>query len=84
MPGEKRRAVEVMIYVKLLTGKHITFGVLPSDTIADVKRAIQDLEGFPPLQQHVIFVGKELEDCRTCREYGIRKDSIVFLVHPRE
>ena len=47
----------VQISVRTLTGKMINLDVRTTDTVKDVKLAIQDKEGIPPDQNHLLFSG---------------------------
>ena len=69
----------MQIFVKTLTGKHITLEVEPTDRVEDVKQKVQDKEGIPTEMQTLKFAGKILEDGNTLQDYSIQKDSTIHL-----
>ena len=71
----------MQIFVKTLTGRHITLNVEPTDTIAAVKIKIQEKEGTLPARQRLIFKGKQLtEEEKTLQDYNIQRDSTIEMV----
>lgn len=70
----------MMIKVKTLTGKEIEIDIEPTDTIARIKERVEEREGIPPVQQRLIFAGKQMSDDRTAREFNIEGGSVLHLV----
>jgi ubiquitin C len=47
------------------------------------ERRIEENWDFPPEQQHLVFLGRQLEDDGRLEDYGIKMDSRLQLVLPR-
>ena len=70
----------VGIYVKTLTGKIFNVEIEYSYTVEDLKKILQDMEGYPLEAQRIIFAGKQLEDERLLVDYSICKETTLHLV----
>ena len=72
--------VDLLIFIKTLTGKINYLTVRASDTIETIKDKIETVDGIPPDKQRLIFAGKQLEDGRTVSDYGINDESTIHLI----
>ncbi|KAH7618853.1 putative Polyubiquitin 11 [Nannochloris sp. 'desiccata'] len=70
----------IMIKVKTLTGKEIEIDIEPTDTIERIKERVEEKEGIPPVQQRLIFAGKQMNDDKMAKDYNIEGGSVLHLV----
>ena len=70
----------MMIFVKTLTGKIITIEVEVNNTFSDIKKKIEDQEGFPVESQRLFIAGKQVSDDKTVLDCDLQTVTIVHLV----
>lgn len=70
----------MQVKVKTLTGRDILVDIEPSDVIIRIKEMMEEKEGIAPLQQRLIFNGKQLDDDKTVEQSGITPGSSLHLV----
>ncbi|XP_057787165.1 ubiquitin receptor RAD23c-like [Salvia miltiorrhiza] len=71
------------IFVKTLKGSHFPVEVKPEDTVADVKKCIEEVQGsgvYPAAQQMLIYQGKVLKDETTLEENKVAENSYVVIM----
>jgi ubiquitin C len=71
---------KMRILVKCLDGRIISLDVKRSDTVESVKMKIYEVDNTRPIQQRLIFAGRQLEDGRTLSSYNITKKCTLHLV----
>ncbi|PIN01996.1 Nucleotide excision repair factor NEF2, RAD23 component [Handroanthus impetiginosus] len=71
------------IFVKTLKGTHFEIEVKPEDTVADVKKNIETVQGsdvYPAAQQMLIHQGKVLKDDTTLEQNKVAEKSFVVIM----
>ncbi|KAK2635621.1 hypothetical protein Ddye_030413 [Dipteronia dyeriana] len=70
----------MQIKVNTLTGKEIEINIEPTDSIERIKEKVEEKEGIPPMQQRLIYGGKQLTVDKTAKDYNIEGGSVLHLV----
>ncbi|PWA44714.1 hypothetical protein CTI12_AA524280 [Artemisia annua] len=70
------------VFVKTLKGTHFEIEVKPEDTVADVKKNIETVQGdvYPAAQQMLIHQGKVLKDTTTLEENKVADSSFIVIM----
>lgn len=71
------------VFVKTLKGTHFEIQVKPEDTVADVKKNIEGVQGpdvYPAAQQMLIHQGKVLKDATTLDENKVAENSFIVIM----
>jgi hypothetical protein len=70
----------MIVFIQCITGERFFVDVCPTQSILELKERIFEEEGLYPQHLRIIFAGKQLEDSRLLRDYGIQKESTLHLV----
>ncbi|EON65488.1 ubiquitin-like protein 1 [Coniosporium apollinis CBS 100218] len=70
----------MLIKVRTLTGKEIDLDIEPDYKISKIKERVEEKEGIPPVQQRLIYGGKQMSDDKTAEEYNLEGGATLHLV----
>ncbi|KXT11393.1 hypothetical protein AC579_221 [Pseudocercospora musae] len=70
----------MQIKVRTLTGKEIELNIEPEDKVQNIKEKVEEKEGIPPVQQRLIFGGKQMNDDKSAAEYNLEGGATLHLV----
>lgn len=70
---------EILIFIKILTGKTFSINICPYYNFHLLKKYIQAKEAIPTDQQQIIFKGKQLEDHKSLIFYGVKNKETLQL-----
>ncbi|OQE19756.1 hypothetical protein PENFLA_c018G09614 [Penicillium flavigenum] len=68
------------VTVRTLTGKEIELDIEPDYKVSRIKERVEEKEGIPPVQQRLIFGGKQMADDKTASEYNLEGGATLHLV----
>jgi len=75
-----RSLFAMQIKVRTLTGKEIELDIEPDYKVSRIKERVEEKEGIPPVQQRLIFGGKQMSDDKTAAEYNLEGGATLHLV----
>ncbi|ROV99995.1 hypothetical protein VMCG_06190 [Cytospora schulzeri] len=70
----------MMIKVRTLTGKEIELDIDREFKVSAIKEKVEEKEGIPPVQQRLIFGGKQMADDKTAEDYNLEAGATLHLV----
>jgi len=70
----------MFIKIRPLTGKEIELDIEPETKVSRMKEMVEEKEGIPPVQQRLIFGGKQMADDKTASENNLEGGVTLHLV----
>ncbi|KAL0781037.1 hypothetical protein CaCOL14_002372 [Colletotrichum acutatum] len=68
----------MLIKVRTLTGKEIELDI--ENEYKAQREKVEEKEGIPPVQQRLIYGGKQMVDDKSASEYGLEAGATLHLV----
>jgi ubiquitin-large subunit ribosomal protein L40e len=71
---------EICVFVKTLTGSSTKLILRSTTTVLAVKRLLQTKMGTIVDHQRLLYAGKQLENTKRLRDYGVQSNEVIHLV----
>ncbi|CEJ90728.1 Putative NEDD8 [[Torrubiella] hemipterigena] len=70
----------MLIKVRTLTGQEIELDIESDYTVSQIKDKVEEKVGIPPVQQRLIYGGKQMTDDKTAGDYNLSGGDTLHLV----
>jgi len=77
---ENRPSNYIQVIVKTLSGRTIAIEINPGGPVSALKEKIHTKLGISPVEQRLIFSGKQLDSMQPLSAYGVEEGSMITLV----
>jgi len=78
--GRDGQASSMQLFIKTMTGRTLTVSVGRDDTVLEVKEWLYRAGAGNVEDMILLFAGKQLEDDKTLRQYGVSRECTLHLV----
>lgn len=65
---------------KIIINGQIEIDIEETDTVKRIKERVEEQQGIPPIQQRLIFHGKQMADEKTAQDLKLVAGSVLHLV----
>merc|ERR1712000_407068 len=76
----RNQSPTMQIKVRTLTGKEIELDIEADYKVSRIKERVEEKEGIPPVQQRLIYGGKQMADEKTAADYQLEGGNTLHLV----
>lgn len=78
--GRDGQASSMQLFIKTMTGRTLTVSMGKDDTVLAVKQWLRGAGAGNVEDMRLLFSGKQLEDDKTLRQYGVSRECTLHLV----
>ncbi|XP_048842680.1 polyubiquitin-like [Brienomyrus brachyistius] len=73
------QSAPIQVFLKREKDAMHTYEIAPGETVLEFKKKVFNKEHVPVDQQRLIYGGRQMEDHKKLEDYGVKKQSTIFL-----